>query len=311
MKITTYDLRYQNVPDMAYFSISQTPIKGNPKAYTFGFSYEACQWNELHKITSKFSYSTMQYRNGHRLKENVIGYGNIFIFDIDAKKDKPSYTAVEVVKAVKGLKSLIVSTRSHTHELPRLRLILLSDLVENVNMNAVLYKEVMLTIIDFCGLNVELLDKSCFSVDRQYAPNPVDQKHMYIDGKLLPMTYIMNIAIKRLKQKQEQVKIKHIHIPSSLTSDDFKSKRMYIKENLSFELMRDVLVDRGLTVCNDGKVIVPNNETKALSVDKTTGMLRDFANERSYDPVSVLHDYYGVPLHDATNYIYRKMGGAI
>ena len=73
--------------------------------------------------------------------------------------------------------------------------------------------------------------------------------------------------------------------------------------------MVQVLEEKGLTVKKDGKVIVPGNKTDALHIDMSTGLLRDFANDTSYDPVSVLHDYYQMPLRLATNYIYEKLGG--
>lgn len=304
-----YDLKYQQAPDLAYFSVSEMPLKQNPKAYTYGFEYTFCTWAELHLVTGKYSYSTMNFKDGHRLKEKVLGYGNIYIFDIDSKPEKLSYRAQEVQKAVKGIKSLIVSTRSHTSEFHRLRLILLADATANKNMDAELYQEVMLTIIDFCGLDAEMLDKSCFSIDRQYAPNPLNQVHYYIEGETLPMGFIIQMAIDRLKGKKTEVASAKVPIISAFNGGDLKEKRAFIKEHLSLELMSDVLCERGLTVNRDGKVTVPNNKTDALSIDIKTGLLRDFANDTSYDPVSVLHDYYHVPLADATNYIYKKMGG--
>lgn len=197
-----YDLSKIDPPAFACLSISETPISSGSKAYTDGFEYTMTVWEDMHKITAKYSYSTMIFKNGHRLKENVIGYGNIFIFDIDNKPDKPSYKAPEVVEAVKGLKSLIVSTRSHTSESHRLRLILLADKCANTNMGAELYGEVMHTIIEFCGLDAEMFDQSCFGIDRQYAPNPENQKQYYIDGDVLPMKFIVDIAQERLSEKK-------------------------------------------------------------------------------------------------------------
>ncbi len=311
MNTSIYDLSHITPPPIAYFSISETPLKSNPKAYTHGFTYEMIEWKELHKVTAKYSYSTMSFLNGHRLKANVTGYGNIFIFDIDndSAKNKNSYKAREVIKLVKGIKSLVVSTRSHTEQEHRLRLILLADKNCNVNLTAELYREVMLTIIDFCGLDPEMLDKSCFSTDRQYAPNPNNQTHFYIDGELLPMDFIMSEAIHRLKTKELPLQAKPLQMPINARSGDLKVKRAFIKANHAPRYMFDLLRDRGLTVKDNGAVIIQGNKTDALSVDMKTGLLRDFANETSYDVVSVLHDHYKMPLADATNYMYEKMGG--
>ncbi len=302
-----YDLSKIEMPEIAYLTVSETPIKPDSKAYTYGFEYTFVEWLQMHTVTEKYSYSTMIFKDGHRLKDNVIGYGNIFIFDIDSKPDKPSYTAHEVIGAVKGLKSLVVSTRSHTSENHRLRLILLADKCMNSGVSAELYHEVMHTIITFCGLDAEMLDKSCFSIDRQYAPNPINQIQYYIDGEVLPMEFIVEIAQKTLAEKKA---IKPAPaITTTFIGGDLKEKRLFIKERLSFELMSEVMEERGLTVLRDGRVVIPNNPTDAISIDRKTGLLSDFANSTSYDPVSVLHDYYKVPIKDATNYIYEKVGG--
>lgn len=302
-----YDLSRVGMPEQVYLSVSETPIKPGSKAYTFGFEYTLCDWTQLHTATAKYSYSTMIFKDGHRLKDNVIGYGNIFIFDIDSKPDKPSYTANQVINAVKGLKSLVVSTRSHTSENHRLRLILLADKMLKKEVGAELYESVMHTIIEFCGLDAEMLDRSCFSIDRQYAPNPINQKQYYVEGDLLPMEFIVELAQKKLHKPIRETT--PILIPHTTCTGDLKEKRAFIKERLSFGFMEEVLEERGLTVNRDGSVIIPGNKTEALSVDRKTGLLRDFANDTSYDPVSVLHDHYKVPLKDATNYIYEKIGG--
>ncbi len=304
-----YDLSKIDPPDMAYLSVSETPIKANSKAYTYGFEYTMCPWEDMHKVTARFSYSTMIFKDGHRLKENVIGYGNIFIFDIDSKPNKPSYRAEQVIEAVRGLKTLVVSTRSHTSENHRLRLLLLADKCANVNMTATLYEEVMRTIIIFCGLNAGMFDQSCFGIDRQYAPNPTNQRQYYIEGELLPMEFKIELAQKSLERKQSAKPISLLPLNTTGRGGDLKEKRSFIKERLSFELMGEVLEERGLIVKRDGSVTVPGNPTDALHIDRRSGLLRDFANDTSFDPVSVLHDYYKVPLNDATNYIYEKVGG--
>lgn len=304
-----YNISKIDIPPLAYLSVSETPIKQNSKAYTYGFEFALIEWSHLHTVTCKYSYSTMIFKDSHRLKENVVGYGNVFIFDIDSKPDKPSYKSEEVIEAVRGLKSLVVTTRSHTEENHRLRLILLADKCMNRGVDSELYHKVMQTIISFCGLDEDMLDRSCFSIDRQYAPNPINQKHYYIDGDVLPMEFIMELAQESL---QHEKCIKRTPSPiAAVTVRSFalKTKRSFIKERLTFEFMKEVLEERGLTVLQNGKVVIPGNPTDAICVDRKTGLLRDFANDTSYDPVSVLYDHYNVPLKDATNYIYEKLGG--
>jgi len=307
MQTQQYDLRYVKPPQFAYFSMSEREMK--PKVFTNGFSYEFVPFNEFHKITTRFGYSTMKFKDGYRKKSNVTGYGNVWIFDIDSKEGHISYTGRELVNHVNGLESLIVTTRSHTKEYPRFRLILLADKVITQKLDDELYTEVMHVLVDILELDVEKFDKACFSNDRQYAPNRENQIHFYTHGDLLQIDEVIKIAKSNLDLK----KVKSVPLPprpetnNSFVSD-FKMKRKYARENANYETTKDFLEGRlNLTVRTDGRVIIPGIKTNAICVDKKTGLVRDFAKEESYDLVSILHDVYHIPLDQAVEEVYERM----
>ena len=101
---STYDFtKGQIPPTFSYLSVSEE--EGRPGVYTEGFEYTFTLFSDLHRITCKYGYSTMIFKDNYRRKSNVIGYGNIIIFDIDE-----GYTIGEVKSLLKGVKYLIVTT---------------------------------------------------------------------------------------------------------------------------------------------------------------------------------------------------------
>ena len=301
---TVYDLKYTQEPLIVYFSMSDTPLANNPKAYTKGFSYELSRWEDFYKITQKFSYSNANFKDGYRKAENIISFGNLLIFDVDN-----NYDINQVRTDLKGVKSLIVTTRSHTKEHHKFRIIIPVDGCLNADVSKELYKEILrVTAEQICNLEADKLDKACFGLDRQYAPNK-DQQYRYIRGEVVPLEPIIKIANNNLLtnavKNVEPIKINHTRSNSNLSYAD---KRDFIKQSFTPDFMERLLVQKGLTVCNDGKVLISGNNTKAISLDLKSGYVRDFAKDVSYDPVSLLFDvYHDGTLTEITDTIYEQL----
>ena len=287
---------------MIWFSATGTaPIK--PKVYNEGFDFFYDSWSELHIYTQHMAYSTMSYKHGKRLKKNVEGYGSLLIYDIDN-----GYTGQALHEATKGFKKLIVTTMSHTKDKPRMRLLLpLTECLPMVDED--LYKQIMLTVAKGIGLDAELIDKSCLSTDRQYAPNPT-QQHFYFDGETLVTSEIVAYAENDLQANKPVVKAIRPVFNNNSSMMPLQDMRQYIKDNHSFDLMASLLESKGLTVKRDGSVVIAGNKTQALSIDKTTGILANFAEDQFYDVVSVHVDHYkDMTLADATKHYYNLLGG--
>jgi len=287
---------------LVWFSASgDAPIK--PKVYNTGFDFFGEQWEDLHLYTAKMSYSIMSYKHGKRLKANVEAYGSILIYDIDN-----GYTGQALHKATDGFKKLIVTTMSHTKDKPRMRLIL--PMTKSLPLvDAELYKQIMLTSAKGIGLDVELIDKSCLSTDRQYAPNPT-QQHFYFDGETLDTDEIIAYAKNALEANKPVPKPISPVFNNNSSMMPLQDMRQYIKDNHNFELMAVELERQGLTVKRDGSVLIAGNKTQALSVDTKTGILADFAKDTFYDVVSLHVDHYqDMTLPDATKHFYNSLGG--
>jgi len=303
-KEAIYDLRRENSPLFGYVSISNTPLPNNPKAYTKGFSYEFVEWEQLHKVTQNFSYSNAIFKDGYRKIDNIIGFGNLIIFDVDNH-----YNINTVRKDLMGVKSLIVTTQSHTEEHHKFRIIIPTNKCLSANISKDLYREILsVTAEQICGLDVDKIDKACLGMDRQYAPAK-NQKHRYIAGDVLPLDYIVDIAREELKAKSitkiEPIQIKHT---PSRAKNSYTEKREFIKANFTPEFMIGLLTQRGLTVKTDGTVIIPSNKTQAIKVDLKSGFVRDFSKNVSYDPIGVLYDiYHAGTLTEITDTIYEQL----
>jgi len=289
-----------NAVNICFSATGTPPIK--PKVYNNGYDIFYEEWNNLHLYTQNLSYSTMFYANGERKKKNVTGYGNILIFDIDK-----GYTGQELVRVTNGFKRLIVTTLSHTTEKPRMRLILpLSTSLPYIKEE--LYKQVMRTTAITIGLDMERIDTSCLSTDRQYAPN-AKQQHFYFEGEVINTDELLTYAKEDLQPKTPPPQ--RVFSPvSSHSTTSLKEMRAFIKQYHTFELMATLLESKGLTVKRDGAVVIPHSKTQALSIDRKTGILADFAKDEFYDVVSVHVDYYkDMTLADATKHYYSILGG--
>lgn len=288
----------------AKLSISNQTFYKNEKVANNGFKTVQIKWEQMHKLTSKYHYSTMFFEDGKRAKANVIGYGNILIFDCDndSKKGKYSYNSQELKSILNGAMYYLCTTSSHTAREHRLRLIVpLTDVIPTI-FDDVKYSNLLKTAIEFLGLDLKKFDTSCFSTDRQFAPfRTGNQQYHYGVGKIINLDDLL-----RLSSNNE--KIKTINKPLGQTTNSLCGKRTSgyyynirreINNNWNAQLMKCLLHEMGFVVHHD-TLIFPNNKTKAVQVNKNTGWIHDFSTGKGIDAVSFLHDYCSIPLKVAT-----------
>ncbi|CAN8141013.1 hypothetical protein THIOSC13_420002 [uncultured Thiomicrorhabdus sp.] len=91
--------------DKIRISIADHNDAKNPK----GFKQECIPFDSLHiRVREGLCYSPYTFADGHRKNENNLGYSDILCLDFDG-----GMTLVEAEKKFKGVKSLVVTTRSH------------------------------------------------------------------------------------------------------------------------------------------------------------------------------------------------------
>ena len=220
----------EDVPPLAYLSVSE--IEGRPGIYTEGFEYTFTFFSDLHRATCRYGYSTMIFKDNYRKKENVIGYGNVIIFDID-----DGYTIEEVKNLLSGVKHLIVTTSSHQKQkkekspCDRFRILLQSDKVINSKCDAETYREIMISTLDLLGIDINKVDTACLGADRFYKPSQI-QQHWYGRGELIPMLQMTTIATDRIKVRRE-TKLKRREARKIRTPKHFTYEQIDIEKVIS------------------------------------------------------------------------------
>ncbi len=295
----------------AIISVSKNTFYKNEKVANDGFNSVSIKWEQLHKVTSLYHYSPMIFKDGKRCKKNVIGYGNLLIFDCDNDfaKGKYSYNSQELKKLLSGVMYYLCTTLSHTAKEHRLRLIFpLTDLIQS-SFTDVEYSRLLKIAVEYLGLDLKKFDTSCFSIDRQFAPNKTGtQLYHYGVGELLEVNELL-----RLIPNDEKTTNKSFGQTTNLSFNHNGSHGYYsnIRQqiNLRWDAQRmEELVSLNGFVVKNNTLIFPNNKTTAVQINKHTGWIHDHSNGRGIDAVSFLHDYCNIPLKEATKKVANMVG---
>ncbi len=164
-------------PDEVHISLADHNDEKNPK----GFEKKAVHWNELVDVMSMGrAYSPSFFTGGHRKSTNYTGGNDLVFLDIDE-----GMTLDQAKKAFSGLKSIIVTTKSHRKEkrgivADRFRVVL--KLSESINLPADEYRIAMQSIFDFFG---SVADRSTKDPARFFYSSPVECEVWYSAGDKL------------------------------------------------------------------------------------------------------------------------------
>lgn len=118
--------------------------------WAYNYLYEAVPFDQLHTLTQTqgMHWANHQFKNGHRAEENVIVGFNTVVVDID--KGVSLETACELMKA---FKYLVYTTKRHTPENNRFRLILPINYCLMLDSDD--YKEFMSMLTDWLPFKVD------------------------------------------------------------------------------------------------------------------------------------------------------------
>ena len=298
----------------ATLSISRNTFYKNEKVANEGFKAVHIKWEQMHKVTARYHYSPMMYKNGKRCKKNVIGYGNLLIYDCDNDfaKGKYSYNSQELKKHLDGIMYYLCTTSSHRVKEHRLRLIFPCDRVVPRDTTPEQYQSLLITVIEFLGLDLKKFDTSCFSTDRQFAPNRTQkQLHHYGDGQILNLDSLMDLLScntpttnKPFRQTTNLYQSDNKLIRSH---SKYSELRKSINSKWTADHMRELLKIYGFSV-NGWTLKFTDNKTTAVQINKKTGWIHDHSDGKGIDAVSLLHDYCNIPLKEATKKVAQMVG---
>ena len=212
-----YNLEYVAAPLLVEFSVSDTQHhSGN---YVDGFEYASFGWSEFHRVTKKFAYSSSFFRFGHRSNDNVEGFGNLLIYDID-----DGLSMKEAKKILDGFRVLMVTTKSHQVDkngaiCDRYRLIFpIKKVIAKIEPE--LHKELLLTVLRYIGFPVDKVDRQ--ALGSSYAFRPAhNQLHKYFEGEMIDVDALIPLANTNLSKMRDQEALERSERVKQYADKDF------------------------------------------------------------------------------------------
>ena len=204
------------------------------KETSFNYKSKTAGWDKLHNMICKtgYNYTAHQFANGHRVSSCAKPGFNMVIIDIDGGVSMQ--TAQDLLV---GYKALFATTKRHTPELNRFRIIL--PLSHTVKLNSDMYSKFMENVFNWLPFNTDGQTKD---IARKWMS--ADGQHVYQEGNLLDAT----LFIPETRKEEEQHKI----IMDNESLDNME-RWFYLNTNTgnrSNQLIKYalVLVDNGMSI---------------------------------------------------------------
>lgn len=115
-----------------------------------GYDEQVITWNEIHELGEEdgFSWTNHWFVDSHRSEQNVIEGFNLLVLDVDS-----GYPLTAALKLFEGLTAMVYTTKRHTEEDNRYRIILPMSHILNLNKDD--YKVFMANVIEDLPFQVD------------------------------------------------------------------------------------------------------------------------------------------------------------
>jgi len=266
---------------------------------------------ELIEVVRSAAYSNAYFKNNKRSQDNIIGYHQFLILDID--NDDAHFT-IEDCKRVfkeKAIKSLIVPSKSHLKNKngvikERYRIFCYLDQVIPADISKEQYKEMMKLIVEDLNMTEHVDNKALFDRARLYYPTHNLEEYFIerTDGADIELQkYIdqsaqaiadkdKNKTVKKIKKGEVSTTTSPAYIPSTIRYTINKDIYDYDITAIGKEIDFEELIHDLEGVCssennNKGtKIKTALSNTYQLFTE--TMVLHDFKNEVSYNLISYI-----------------------
>lgn len=140
----------------------------------YNYRNDLATWKDLHKLVSKAGYHWVSHHlnGGHRTEENSLPGFNLLVIDVDG--NCKLNTAQEFLK---GYKALIYTTKRHTNEENRFRIII--PLNYTLKLDAKEYKEFYKNVLESLPFEADL---QCGHRAKKWLSH--NGQHIYLEGEL-------------------------------------------------------------------------------------------------------------------------------
>lgn len=229
--------------DMTGLIVSYT----NNVDMTSDFKNERCPWDKLHRLTqlNDFHWINHHLHGGYREEQNAINGFNMIVLDIDGTVNLSTARLL-----LKDYKALYYTTKSHTADSHRFRIIL--PINYELKMDAKDYKEFMTNLLQ--GVPFEV-DDSCTHRCKKW--QTCDGQYEYTDGELFDVLPYIPKTSKNEERKnklQNQSQMDNLERWILNNSGDGNRNNMLLKYAM-------ILVDAGFSVDNiNSKVLELNSK---------------------------------------------------
>ena len=154
---------------------------------------EYAPWDQLHHLVSSadYHYAAHHFQDKYRTSDKAIPGFNLVILDIDEG------TSLKQAKMLlKDYKAFFATTKRHTDELNRFRIIM--PLTHTVKLNTALYSKFMTNLFEWLPFET---DRSTKDIARKWESFPGE--HSYQEGKLLDELMFIPDTNKQAEQRQK------------------------------------------------------------------------------------------------------------
>lgn len=178
-------------------SMDETDLNSLTVSYsddiTTNYLSEFAPWDKLHKLTSAkgYHYTAHHFKDGYRSSDKAIEGFNLLILDVDSGT---SLTTAQ--NLLKGYKALFATTKRHTDDEHRFRIIL--PLTHTVKLSPTAYPKFMENV--FAWLPFEV-DKATKDIARKWEGH--DGDHIYQEGNLIDALLFIPDTHKQVEHTQK------------------------------------------------------------------------------------------------------------
>jgi len=168
---------------------------------------------ELIEVIKNNAYSNAYFKDNRRSQENIIGYHNQLILDID--NDETDFTIADCKKVLKqkGIQALILPSKSHLKSKnglikERYRVFCELDQPIPTDISKELYREMMALIVKDLDMSTYIDTKALYDRARFYYPtHNLEKKYITsISGLLIPLEHYLNEAKNNIQNNTPVVK---------------------------------------------------------------------------------------------------------